>query len=327
MAGTASRRRFLMAGGAALALDLNLPAAPGRRKVKFGLAADIHQDVIHDAGRRLEIFLREARASKRDFIVQLGDFCRPYEKNRAFLDLWNSYPGGRYHVLGNHENDGGFTWEQVMAYLGMTAPYYSFDQGGWHFVVLNGNEKNPAVKASGYPRYIGEEQARWIESDLKKTAAPTVVFSHQSLEDGQGVENREAIRGILEAANREAGWGKVGACFSGHHHIDYATTIGGIHYVQVNSMSYSWLGSRYQHVRYSEAIDKEFPYIRQTAPYAEPLFAMVTLRPEGRVEIRGCKTEFVGPSPWELGMEDRPGTSNSRERLAPRVSDRTLRVR
>lgn len=323
MSRTASRRVFL---GAGVSLALNLPAAPKRKTVKFGLCADVHQDIMHDGEQRLSAFVREARAARCEWILQLGDFCRPYEKNRPFLEIWNSFAGPRYHVLGNHEIDGGFTWEQARTYLGMAAPYYSFDQGGWHFVVLDGNERNPSAKPGGYPRYIGAEQARWLAGDLKQASSPVIVFSHQSLEDERGVENGEAIRGILEAANREAGWSKVGACFSGHHHIDYQASINGIHYVQVNSMSYSWLGASYQHVRYSAEIDRQFPYIRQTAPYAEPLFAMVTLHAEGRIELRGRRTELVGPSPWELGVEDRPGTSTSRERLAPRISDRTLRV-
>jgi 3',5'-cyclic AMP phosphodiesterase CpdA len=316
-----SRRAFLAAG-----LAVGTPP-PVRRRVRFGLCADVHQDVIHDAGERLGAFIGAARAAKCEWVLQLGDFCRPDDRNRSFLRIFDAFPGPKYHVLGNHEIDDGFTWAQARQFLGMSAPYYSFDHGGWHFVVLDGNERRPDGKTEGYPRYIGAAQAAWLAADLKHNAAATIVFSHQSLEDERGVENGAEIRAILEAANREAGWAKVAACFSGHHHIDYATTIAGIHYVQVNSMSYSWLGERYQSARYGDDIDKRFPYIRYTAPYAEPLYALVTLEPDGRIDIRGRATKFVGPSPWELGMEDRPGTSNSRKRLVPRISDRMLRTR
>ena len=305
-----------------LTLAWPLPAAPKRRRVSFGAIADIHKDVMHDADSRLRAFLAAARKGKRDFVIQMGDFCQPQESNRAFLALWNADPGPRFHVLGNHDIDGGFSWQQAREYLGMTRSYYSFEMRGWHFIVLDGNEKNPGAARSGYPRYIGEEQLAWLADDLKRTAAPTIVFSHQSLEHNLGVENAPAVRAVLESANRLAGWPKVGACFSGHHHIDFARTLNGIHYVQLNSASYHWLGERYQHVRYSAEIDRQYPDIKYTVPYRDPLFAMITLR-QGRIEIQGTQSEFVGPSPWELGMED-GGESYGRDVTTPRIRDRSL---
>ena len=288
--------------------------APGRGKITFGVVADVHQDVMHDAGERLRAFARAAEKRKPDFNIQLGDFCRPYEHNREFLSTWNSIGGPRYHVLGNHEIDGGFTWAQSMEYLGMKAPYYSFDLNGWHFVVLDGNEKNAAQSRPGYPRYIGEAQLAWLAADLKSTQNPTIVFSHQSLEDAEGVENNAAVRAVLESAN------KVAACFSGHHHIDFEKAINGIHYVQINSMSYYWMGDRYPRVRYSAEIDKQHPYIKYTAPYASPLYAFVTLDPRGRIEVHGTRSTFVGPSPAEMGYEKRSG-------IASFISDRKIPIR
>jgi hypothetical protein len=326
------RRGFLqMMGGAAASLSLawaGLPSDRQRRKVRFGAIADVHKDVMHDADGRLKTFIAAARERGSDFIIQLGDFCRPYDKNREFLRIWDSFGAGpRHHVLGNHENDGGFSWEQVLTFLGMPRPYYSFDVSGWHFVVLNGNERDPAsVPKSGYPRYVGREQVDWLAEDLARAGGPTMVFSHQSLEDGEGIENGARVREVLEGANKAAGWRKVGACLCGHHHVDFHRELNGIHYVQINSASYSWLGSEYQHVRYSAEVDREHPYIKYTAPYALPLFAMVTLRPEGRMEIRGRRSRFVGPSPWDLGMKDESGTSRDRGRLRARISDRVLQV-
>jgi len=157
----------------------------------------VHKDVIHDADIRLKIFIDRMNREKVDFIMQLGDFCRPYDYNQGFLDIWNQFQGPRFHVLGNHDTDGGFTREQTQEFWGAKDKYYSFDLGGYHFVVLDGNDKKKQGAASGYPRYIGEQQAEWLKNDLLKTNSPTFIFSHQSIENAGGVENGQAIRRIL----------------------------------------------------------------------------------------------------------------------------------
>ena len=99
----------------------------------------------------------------------------------------------------------------------------------------------------------------------------------------------------------------------------YSFDTKGIHYLQINSMSYQWLGGDYQHVRYSKEVDEKFPWIKYTVPYKDSLFAVVTIdTARGFLEIEGRQSEFVGPSPWEIGA--------SREELdaatlVPKISD------
>ena len=52
-------------------------------KVRFGVFADLHVDLIHDGVERMERFLNVCRAEKVDFCVELGDFCPPGESNAA----------------------------------------------------------------------------------------------------------------------------------------------------------------------------------------------------------------------------------------------------
>jgi predicted phosphodiesterase len=287
--------------------------------VQFGICADVHKDVIHDADRRLRIFVDEMNRQDVGFIVQLGDFCRPYEKNRGFMDIWNSFKGKGYHVLGNHDTDGGFTREQTVEFWESNGKYYSFDVTGYHFVVLDGNDRHEGA-AGGYPRYIGPEQAKWLEDDLKNTELLTFLFSHQSLENTGGLENGDEIRAILEKANEQAGFKKVVASFSGHHHTDFHKEIAGIHYIQINSMSYQWVGEKYRYVRFSEEIEKANPWVSFTVPYKEPLYAVVTLRGNSVIEIEGTKTEYIEPSPEELGCPEQPEGS----RYSTEISGRLL---
>jgi predicted phosphodiesterase len=288
--------------------------------VRFGVCTDVHKDIMHDADKRLSSFITEASGKDLDFIIQLGDFVRPYEENLGFMNIWNTYPGEKYHVIGNHEPDGGFNMPAVVEFLGMPSRYYSFDKNGYRFIVLDGNEVNPSPeRPSGYSRYISEEQADWMLNEIREAENKVVIFCHQSLENERGIENNGHIRSQLEEENMAAGYRKVIACFSGHHHTDYATEINGIFYIQINSMSYYWAGDEYKTVRYSEEVDSQFPWIKFTIPYKDPLYAFVEINSEAIV-LEGKETSFVGPGPEELGMPPAP----SNNPVVRRISDRKL---
>ncbi|TKG96507.1 alkaline phosphatase [Puteibacter caeruleilacunae] len=319
------RREFIQkiaCGSAALVLPITFSACGSvGKRVKFGVCADVHKDIMHDADDRLKEFVRSMKDQEAEFTVQLGDFCRPYEYNTKFLNIWNSFPGPKHHVLGNHDMDGGFSREEVVKFWGSHARYYSFDIKGIHFIVLDGNDLNPSEdRASGYKRYIAEGQLNWLKRDLELTDKHVIVFSHQSLENEEGIENSREVRGVLENAVFDSGEKKVLASLSGHHHTDYAARINDIYYIQINSMSYSWLGGDYKTIRYSAEVDKEYPWIKYTVPYKKPLFASVEVTPNGFIKILGAKTEFVGPTPTDLGVP----VPKENSPIVPTITTRTL---
>jgi len=319
--------KLLSIGGAATVLPLNLSANvftdERKKSLRFGLCADVHKDVMHDADSRLQAFIDEASEKELDFIIQLGDFCRPYDYNLGFMSIWNSFQGDKYHVIGNHDMDGGFTREQVVEYWNIPDRYYSYDFNGYHFVVLDGNDVDPSPdRPSGYARFFGKEQLEWLAYDLDHTELPCMIFSHQGLDnDLGGIHNATQSRLVLEGANQKAGFQKVLFVFSGHHHQDYHNHINGIHYIQINSMSYQWLGEAHQHIRYSKEVDSKYPWIKYTVPYKDPLWAMVELTEDGTLHLYGRDTEFVGPTPEELGVDLR----NFGYPVVPYISDRILK--
>ena len=305
------RRKFirnLTIGSSVAALPLELTAKsnanPTKKKVSFGIIADVHADVMHDGDYRLRSFLNATKNKELDFIIQLGDFCQPKEANKDFLEQFNNHPGNKYHVIGTHDFDAVNVpdkLEVVKKFYGLNSTYYSFDSAGFHFIILDGNEKDPDFK-QGYPRYIGEAQREWLKNDLQKTVLQVVVFVHQPVgNDEAGLINRVQIREIFEAANKQVGFKKVIACINGHNHIDENQEINGIHYIQINSSSYKWLGTKYEMTgRYSKKLDTFYPDIRYTAPYKDPLFAFVEIT-DKNIIIQGKGSEFVGPHPKEMG--------------------------
>lgn len=295
------------------------------RVVTFGLMADPHKDLLHDVDERLETFLKATEDVSSDFILQLGDFCFPKTENQSFLNLWNGYIGPKYHVLGNHDMDIS-SKQETMDFWQMPSNYYSFEHQGYHFVVLDANFLNYDGKYQDYHTanfyvdsslrtWINPDQIEWLRNDLRETTLPTIIFSHQSLvNDLWGIKNRSVIQRIFEEENRKAGFQKVLACFNGHNHIDSFRKLNDIYYIDINSMSYQWLGEKYQtKVRYPTEIYEHYPMMINMAPYQKSLFAFVELT-EKRIKISGIESGYIGPSPAELGLTEDvygfPFTSN-----------------
>jgi len=237
------------------------------------------------------------------------------------MDIWLAYPGDKYHVIGNHEMDGGYGLDQVLAHRKMVNSYYHFERNGFNFIVLDGNDKK-FPEETGYRNYIGPSQQEWLKETLNRIEGPVVILSHQAIGPIGGMDNAEEIRAIFEAHNQENPQSQIFASFNGHLHYDAATEHNGIWYIHVNSASYFWMGEEYEHLRYSAEIDEEFRWIKYTAPYQEPLFAVVEISADGLIQISGKSTEYVGPSPWELGFP-----VADKAYIRPAISSRKLQVK
>lgn len=297
------RRQFLtaLAGGSLLPLAM-CGADAAQRPLRLGIISDVHKDIIHDADDRLQAFLEAMTAARADAILQLGDFCTPRPENRAFVERFQSFAGPKYHVLGNHDTDGGFQRSDVLAFWGIPARYQSFDLGGFHFILLDSNDR-PQDFQGGYPSFLADDQIAWLEADLAATRRNTFVFSHHSLERPLCIRNQTRVRAVLEAARMPDGRRKVAACFNGHWHIDHARVIGGIPYHHINSASYYWLGDRYRRERLAPDLARRFPTVALTAPYTAPLFTLLEVDPAaGCFSLRAALSSWMGPSPADLGF-------------------------
>ncbi|MCS7463789.1 metallophosphoesterase [Paenibacillus doosanensis] len=303
-------------------------------KIRFGVMADVHQDFMYRAEERLNRFIERMTEEKVDFIIQLGDFCFPVPENKPFVATWERFPGAKYHVLGNHDMDR-CDKRAIMEFLGMERNYYSFDSGGYHFVVLDANYLLLDGRYVGYehgnyhqhPEAISNltpEQLDWLREDLAATNKPTVLFSHHNLESpfndfNYGIKNSDELRSILREANAKAGFRKVIACLNGHNHLDGVKVIDDIYFVHINSMSYFYMGKSYAATRYSQEVCEAYPLLASTAPYEEALYAIVTLEP-GKLTIEGRGAGFVGPDPVACGHRNHAGGHV----VTARISDRTL---
>jgi hypothetical protein len=103
---------------------------------------------------------------------------------------------------------------------------------------------------------------------------------------------------IIERANADKR--RVIAALNGHNHVDGLSIRRGVPFLSFNSASNIWIGMEYATTRYSETLCKHYPHLKGTAPYYDPLYAIVTIDDKG-IHVEGTKSDFVGPSPQELG--------------------------
>lgn len=304
------------------------------KEIHFGIITDVHADMLPDGKWRMKSFINKAEESNLDFIIQLGDFCRPREQEQYMLEIWNTYKGKKYHVLGNHDLDFN-TKDEVIKFWEVPSNYYSYDIGEYHFIVLDANYLYQKGKYIDYAHanfyvpneeraYINPEQIEWLKKDLANTKKKTIVFSHQSLINVfWGVKNRMLIQELFENANKNAGFTKVIACFNGHDHIDFHREINGIHYFEINSVAYQWLGEGYGNEDCFDSItNKKFQHLNKTGIYKDPLYAMITIN-NNEIRIEGVKSEWFCKS-QESKLPDEKAYGS---KFTPEISDRIIKLK
>ena len=320
---SSSRRDFLRTTGA-VSTSIILPRrvmaalAKIKKSIKLGMIADLHQDVMHDGPARLKAFLDAMKEEKPDALLQLGDFAYPTKKNEAVTKAFEKAHPRTLHVLGNHEIDGGHSFDEVAKLWGMKGRYYTENVNGLDLIVLDGNEK-PKNHKSGYPAHIGEKQLEWLAKQLKVLKGPILIISHQPLAGLSGIDNAGEVQALLNAAAD-----KVLLAVNGHTHIDHVDRAGKLSYLHVNSASYKWVGGSYRNKSYPAEVHSKFRWVEYTCPYRDSLFTTLTIDPaSGRIELKGRESQWVGKSPSQLGVTAKPDRTDGKE-ICPKIRSRQL---
>lgn len=242
---------YLLGAGLGLSHVSELLADEAKRKVRFGLVTDMHYADKTPAGSRhyretltkLDEATNQFQQHQPDHVVELGDFidaADSVEAEKGYLKRINkdfeALPGKKHYVLGNHCVYT-LTKDEFLEGVGQKQSYYSFDAGGFHFVILDAcfrsdgqpyGRKNFVWTDSNLPA----DQVEWLQADLEKAGGQTVVFVHQRLDvsNHYGVKNAAQVRKVLEDS------GKVLAVFQGHSHKNDHREISGIHYCVLVAM-------------------------------------------------------------------------------------------
>jgi 3',5'-cyclic-AMP phosphodiesterase len=273
---TISRRDALAAGAASLALP-SLASGAGRKGLRVAHLTDFHCQPELGAAEGTELAMRHAMAQKPDLALVGGDLIMDgYAQTEARTALqWRLYRERLdglikvpvAHCLGNHDVWG---WDKAasgttgnepkwgkrwfLSEFGQERTYRSFDQGGWHFVVLDTLLQTP----DGYNGYLDDEQMEWLRADLAATRKPTLVLSHIPLFSITPValgydaktgdwtvggdvmtKNIDAIRELFAAHPH------VKVALSGHTHLLDRVDYAGVSYLCGGAVSGNWWKGTY----------------------------------------------------------------------------------
>ena len=222
-------------------------AAPALRVAHI---TDVHLKDMLDAPRHFTDCLHNLQRLDRpvDFILNGGDIV--FDMNKENLDVigaqWKLMKGIMqsecslpvHYALGNHdiwwnENDKGqalYGKQYSMDQLGLSKAYYSFDKGGWKFIVLDSVHLD--VDNTWYIGKLGDEQFHWLEETLGATDphTPVLILSHipiltaTVLVEDNIVNRWEVLGGQMHTDTARIisllyGHPNVKLCLSGHIHL------------------------------------------------------------------------------------------------------------
>lgn len=286
--------------------------------VKFLLFADLHYDIMPDAEGRLRTVIEQAKKQKVDFMLELGDFIPITPQYAAAKERVQASPVKLYHTLGNHDVDSNDK-QAYINYWGIPASYYYFDKGKFRFIVLDSDffrDKDGVIKPYNKGNYgrveeternkYSKEELAWLENLLQDTEHICILFSHAPINDQYAeISENKDIHAVITKA-RDNGT-KIAMVFGGHMHSDNYHQIDGINYMQVNSISNIWGGSKFINTeRYSESDQKKYPSVKYVIPYEKALYAIVEVNASGTVKIKGVKSKYIKPEPDKELLKTKP---------------------
>jgi 3',5'-cyclic AMP phosphodiesterase CpdA len=266
-------------GGKAMAAPVQSPAPdPDRRRVlRLAHMTDFHVQPEDPAPRGMEEAVQHmlAQPDKPELLVTGGDLIMHATEDdearvRAQWDIYHRILDENVdipirHTIGNHDvwgwpdRDNDPRRGKVFAQeeLELEKPYYSFDQAGWHFVVLDSTHQ----RGGGYVAKLDDEQFEWLKSDLAAQDAdtPVMVISHQPIisfcpffdGDNESSGNWQVTGAWMHIDARrikdafyEAG--NVKLAVSGHIHLADRVDYLGTTYYCNGAVSGGWWGGKYQ---------------------------------------------------------------------------------
>lgn len=238
------------------AVTAEAAARPSKRILRIAHITDVHMRPELDAPNRFRKCMELIKQHKVDFFLNGGDtiYAADYgnitrERVNEQWNIWhelrkefNKYE--MYSCLGNHDmwwaapdkNDAMYGKDYVVQQLNIPHRYYSFDKKGWHFVVIDSNNKNAGS--------LDDEQRDWLEKDLAALPAgtPTLLMSHYPLlaaccyMDGGGMHTDYKYLVNLFYKHKE----KVKTCISGHIHLLDNVVYNNVQYCCNGALSGFW---------------------------------------------------------------------------------------
>ena len=224
--------------------------------VRFGFFADAHyaEKVYGDrhcnnSPAKLRACIDEFERRGLNFVISMGDIIDQADDpqtERAYLtrmnQIFEGFSGPRHAVIGNHDV-ATLSKEEFLRHCD-SPPVYSFDVGGVHFVVLDGNchEDGSDFSAGNFSwdeAWIFSVQLEWLRRDLEAVRQrPVIVFCHENVDDRlwRGERDPHILCNAAQLRDVLAGAGNVRALIQAHYHPGILTSLNGIDCIGLRAM-------------------------------------------------------------------------------------------
>lgn len=211
---------------------------------------DVHLRPQFEAPARCQAALRHLRQNHPEiaFVLNTGDTLDGANNHADTVAKWGFWKNATeelkgipvHSLLGNHDMLAGPATDTLAGkegacrMLGMPGRYYSFDQAGWHFIMLDGN---------GFAQ--DKEQWAWLVQELDQADAnktPVAILSHQPIFSMGAMVNSPGDhignwKGLVALFVKHS---SVKLCLSGHTHLYDQSLYNGVTYVCGGSLAGYW---------------------------------------------------------------------------------------
>lgn len=270
-------------GGLPIRAHAQTPTPARKRSIRIAHLTDIHVQPERKADQGMIACLHHVQRlrDKPDLILTGGDsimdsFESTDSRTKLQWDIWHRNLKDECSLpvksaIGNHDiwgwkksrskatgEEPNYGKKRATEMLRLDERYYSFDQGGWHFIVLDSTQSDGG---EGYRAFLDDEQFDWLRRNLQSTAAgtPVLVLSHIPIISASAIlwskrDNRGdfTIAGSLvhqdgiKIKDLFAKHRNVKLCLSGHlHHVD-RVDYNGVTYLCNGAVSGNWWKGRHK---------------------------------------------------------------------------------
>jgi 3',5'-cyclic AMP phosphodiesterase CpdA len=175
-------------------------AGGGGRRLRFVFYTDVHARTEWETPQAMSKAADAINAAKPDFCIAGGDLITDgFEYSaetvqprwQAYVRMQDAIRSEVHPIIGNHDLvgavpiDGSTPSRDPRAIfretLGVRDTYRSFDEGGYHFILLDSTHvTDDDLKYHGY---VWPEQVEWLKSDLERVpvGTPIIVVTHMPL--------------------------------------------------------------------------------------------------------------------------------------------------
>lgn len=201
------------------------PAGPA--EFEFVVFGDTRtRDAVHR--RVVEAILKQTTP---DFVLHTGDLVadgREADQWPVFFEIENPLlrRAAFFAALGNHEHNSRYFYQ----FFDLDRPYYSFDWGQAHFVVLMSDRANWAADEPARQR-LWAEQLRWLEEDLAQAQQKAFRFAMMHHPPFTAVKRRQGSPNPTQDMVPLFEKYRVQAVFCGHDHNYQHHVVRGVHYI------------------------------------------------------------------------------------------------